>query len=83
MLMAGLACAYRLLITSVNAPYPYLLPSSTAYNMAKAAMEALTQNLASGLAKHRINCNAIRPGWILTGAPRIGGCLSIWHVPST
>jgi glucose 1-dehydrogenase len=65
---ARLAC--RLLITSVNAPYPYLLPGSTAYNMAKAALEALTANLASALAKHRINCNAIRPGWILTEGER-------------
>lgn len=56
-----------IVITSVNAPYPYLLPSSTPYNMAKAALEAMVQNLASGLAEHGINVNAVRPGWILTG----------------
>ena len=56
-----------IVITSVNAPYPYLLPSSTPYNMAKAALEAMVQNFASGLAVHGINVNAVRPGWILTG----------------
>lgn len=55
-----------IVITSVNAPYPYLLPSSTPYNMAKAALEAMVQNFASGLAVHGINVNAVRPGWILT-----------------
>ena len=28
--------------------------------------EAMVQNMASGLACHGINVNAIRPGWILT-----------------
>ena len=56
-----------IVITSVNAPYPYLLPSSTPYNMSKAALEAMVQNFASGLAVHGINVNAVRPGWILTG----------------
>eukprot|EP01052_Picozoa_sp_SAG31_P035173 SAG31_NODE_4210_length_3469_cov_11.547774_2_plen_235_part_00 len=53
-------------ITSVNAPHPYLIPGSTAYNMAKAAIEAMVQNMASALAGRGINVNAIRPGWILT-----------------
>ena len=35
--------------------------------MAKAALEAMVQNFASGLAVHGINVNAVRPGWILTG----------------
>ena len=65
----GTRC-HILLITSVNAPYPYLLPGSTAYNMSKASLEALTQNFASALAKHDINVNAIRPGWILTDGER-------------
>jgi len=56
-----------IVITSVNAPYPYLLPNSTPYNMSKAALEAMVQNFASGLAVHGINVNAVRPGWILTG----------------
>lgn len=56
-----------IVVTSVNAPYPYLLPGSTPYNMAKAALEAMVQNFASGLAVHGINVNAVRPGWILTG----------------
>ena len=54
-------------VTSVNAPYPYLLPTSTAYNMAKAALEAMVMNFASALAVHGINVNGVRPGWILTG----------------
>jgi glucose 1-dehydrogenase len=56
-----------IVISSVNAPYPYLLPNSTPYNMSKAALEAMVQNFASGLAVHGINVNAVRPGWILTG----------------
>lgn len=37
-----------IVITSVNAPYPYLIPGSTPYNMAKASLEAMTLNFASG-----------------------------------
>jgi len=53
-------------IGSVNGPYPYLLPGSTAYNVSKAGVEALVQNFASALSGHRINVNCVRPGWILT-----------------
>ena len=55
-----------IIISSVMAETPHLLPTSTAYNMAKGALDTMTHSLASGLAQHRITVNCIHPGWILT-----------------
>lgn len=46
------------------------IANSTAYNMAKAAVINLTRTLANELAEHRINVNAINPGWIDTPGER-------------
>lgn len=59
-----------LLISSVMAEHSHLLPSSTAYCMAKASLDSMTKSLASGLAQHQINVNCIHPGWIDTPAER-------------
>jgi glucose 1-dehydrogenase len=55
-----------IIISSVMADTPHLLPTSTAYNMSKGALDTMTRTLASGLAQHRITVNCIHPGWILT-----------------
>eukprot|EP00041_Stephanoeca_diplocostata_P022949 m.555578 g.555578 ORF g.555578 m.555578 type:complete len:238 (+) comp22183_c0_seq7:253-966(+) len=55
-----------IIIGSVMADYPYLIETSTAYNMAKASTDALTKTIASSLARHYITVNSIHPGWIDT-----------------
>ncbi|TWT65332.1 SDR family NAD(P)-dependent oxidoreductase [Allorhodopirellula solitaria] len=57
-----------LFITSVMAEMPF--EGSTPYCAAKAAMNQLTQNIAVELFAHRINVNAIEPGWIDTPSER-------------
>lgn len=51
-------------ISSVQAERPYT--KSCAYGPAKAALNHLTQSIAVELSPHRINVNAIEPGWIDT-----------------
>ena len=46
------------------------IPNSAAYNMAKAAVNHLCRTMAAELAAHRINVNAIDPGWIDTPGER-------------
>ncbi|MFV0306184.1 MAG: SDR family oxidoreductase [Desertimonas sp.] len=41
-------------------------PKLTAYSMSKAALEAMTKNLAFGLMRHRIRVNQVNPGWMET-----------------
>ena len=55
-------------ISSVHALMPYA--RSVAYNAAKAAVNHMARTLAAELAKHRINVNAIEPGWIDTPGER-------------
>eukprot|EP00041_Stephanoeca_diplocostata_P022950 m.555583 g.555583 ORF g.555583 m.555583 type:complete len:169 (+) comp22183_c0_seq8:14-520(+) len=59
-----------IIIGSVMADYPYLIETSTAYNMAKASTDALTKTIASSLARHYITVNSIHPGWIDTQGER-------------
>jgi glucose 1-dehydrogenase len=47
------------------------LPTSAAYNMAKAAVNHLGRTLAAELAPARINVNVINPGWIDTPGERL------------
>ncbi len=51
-------------ISSVHAVLPYSL--SVAYNAAKAGLNHMAKTIATELAAHRINVNAIEPGWIDT-----------------
>lgn len=46
------------------------VPSSSAYNMAKAAINHLCRTMAAELAEQRINVNVINPGWIDTPGER-------------
>lgn len=51
-------------ISSVQAERPYTL--SCAYGPAKAGLNHLMQSIAVELSPHRINVNAVEPGWIDT-----------------
>lgn len=56
------------IIGSVHEEMP--VPSSAAYNMAKAAVNHLGRTLAGELAAEHINVNVINPGWIDTPGER-------------
>ena len=58
------------LITSVMADYPYLIDTNAPYNAAKAALNNMSESMASSLSKHRINVNCVSPGWIATQGER-------------
>ena len=51
-------------ISSVHARIPFI--RAAAYNAAKSGLVALAQTIAAELLPHRINVNAIEPGWIDT-----------------
>ncbi len=55
-------------ISSVHAVAPF--PRAVAYNAAKAGLEHLMRTVAAELIRHRINVNAIAPGWIDTPGER-------------
>jgi glucose 1-dehydrogenase len=55
-------------ISSIHASMPYA--RSVAYNAAKAGLSHMSVSIAVELAKHRINVNAIEPGWIDTPGER-------------
>jgi glucose 1-dehydrogenase len=55
-------------ISSIHAIMPYA--RSVAYNAAKAGLSHMAVSIAVELAKHRINVNAIEPGWIDTPGER-------------
>lgn len=57
-----------LIIGSILGEYPF--PTSSAYNMAKAAVNHLARTLAAELLPYRINVNVINPGWIDTPGER-------------
>jgi glucose 1-dehydrogenase len=57
-----------LFISSVHAPVPYA--GSVAYNAGKAGLNHLCRTIAVELARHKINVNAIEPGWIDTPGER-------------
>ncbi|MBX3002209.1 MAG: SDR family oxidoreductase [Caldilineaceae bacterium] len=57
-----------LVIGSILGEYPF--PTSSAYNMAKAAIEHFARTLAAELLPYRINVNVINPGWIDTPGER-------------
>ncbi len=55
-------------VSSVHAPVPYA--NNAAYNAGKAGLNHLCRTIAVELARHRINVNAIEPGWIDTPGER-------------
>jgi glucose 1-dehydrogenase len=57
-----------LFISSVHAPVPYA--NNCAYNAGKAGLNHFCRTVAVELARHRINVNAIEPGWIDTPGER-------------
>ncbi|MDA1014294.1 MAG: SDR family oxidoreductase [Planctomycetota bacterium] len=58
-------------ITVVSSPHAVLaIPTSMAYNMAKAAIDHMARTAAIELASHRIRVNIVHPGWIDTPGER-------------
>ena len=58
-------------ITVVSSPHAVkAIPTSMAYNMAKAAIDHMSRTAAIELAEHRIRVNVIHPGWIDTPGER-------------
>ncbi len=58
-------------IVVVSSPHAVLaIPTSMAYNMAKAAIDHMARTAAIELASHRIRVNIIHPGWIDTPGER-------------
>ena len=57
-----------LFISSIHAVVP--VPTSLAYNAAKAGMDHMSATMARELAEHRIRANVIEPGWIDTPGER-------------
>lgn len=55
-------------ISSVHGVAPF--PRAAAYNAAKAGLDHLMRTLAGELVSHRVNVNAIAPGWIDTPGER-------------
>ncbi len=58
-------------ITVISSPHAVLaIPTSMAYNMAKAAIDHMSRTAAIELAGHRIRVNVVHPGWIDTPGER-------------
>lgn len=58
-------------IAVVSSPHAVMaIPTSMAYNMAKAAIDHMGRTAAIELARHRIRVNMIHPGWIDTPGER-------------
>ena len=55
----------------ISSPHAVLaIPTSMAYNMAKAAIDHMARTAAIELASHRIRVNIVHPGWIDTPGER-------------
>lgn len=58
-------------IVVVSSPHAVIaIPTSMAYNMAKAAIDHMSRTAAIELAPHRIRVNIVHPGWIDTPGER-------------
>lgn len=64
----GRSAGKIIVISSIFAELP--AATSTAYNMAKAAINHLVSTMAGELAEYHINVNVINPGWIDTPGER-------------
>lgn len=56
------------IVSSIHAEVPFAY--SSAYNMAKAAINHLAATMANELACHKVNVNVVNPGWIDTPGER-------------
>jgi glucose 1-dehydrogenase len=55
----------------VSSPHAVVaIPTSMAYNMAKAAIDQMARTAALELVEHRIRVNIVHPGWIDTPGER-------------
>ena len=61
-------CGSIVLVSSPHATIP--VGGAMAFNMAKAALEAMARTAALELANHRVRVNVIQPGWIDTPGER-------------
>lgn len=58
-------------ITVISSPHAVIaIPTSMAYNMAKAAIDHMARTAAIELAKEKIRVNVVHPGWIDTPGER-------------
>lgn len=58
-------------IVVVSSPHAVIpIPTSMAYNMAKAAIDHMTRTAAIELVSHKIRVNSVHPGWIDTPGER-------------
>jgi glucose 1-dehydrogenase len=58
-------------IVVISSPHAHIaIPSCTAYNMAKAAVDQMARTAALELLKHKIRVNIIYPGWTDTAGER-------------
>jgi glucose 1-dehydrogenase len=58
-------------LVGISSPHAYLpIPTSMAYNMAKAAMDQMARTAALEMIEHRIRVNLVHPGWIDTPGER-------------
>lgn len=55
-------------VSSVHGTLPF--PRAVAYNAAKAGLEHMMRTIAVELIRHRVNVNAVAPGWIDTPGER-------------
>lgn len=58
-------------LIGISSPHAYIpMPTSMAYNMAKAALDQMARTAATELIPHRIRVNLVHPGWIDTPGER-------------
>lgn len=58
-------------IAIISSPHAIIpIPTSMAYNMAKAAIDHMSRTAAIELVKHRIRVNTVHPGWVDTPGER-------------
>ena len=59
-----------IIISSVMATFPYLIDTNAPYNCSKAALNNLSQSMASSLVSNKILVNTVAPGWMDTHGER-------------
>jgi glucose 1-dehydrogenase len=58
-------------LVTISSPHAFApVPTSMAYNMAKAAIDHMARTAAVELLEHRIRVNVVHPGWIDTPGER-------------
>ena len=59
-----------IIISSVMANYAYLIDTNAPYNASKAALNNVSQSMASSLVQNKILVNTVAPGWMDTQGER-------------